>query len=188
MPTAGKLYLGSIEIGGGGIEWATITAMTGSPTRFAYTDVDGVAWYAFRWTASGSITVEAGYVDALMVGGGGGNSGGWGGMAGGGGGVTRGLVLLGAGSNSISVGGAGGYSAGGNSTAGGDTGLGLLRAPCGHGTGQVEGSMWGRAGSGSGSTNDITGTSTTYGNNGAAAGRAVVRVPQDFVTAVSGWV
>ena len=48
--------------------WATVTAVTGSPTSASYTDADGVEWTYYQWTGSGSVTVTAGVVDALVVG------------------------------------------------------------------------------------------------------------------------
>lgn len=63
--------------GGGGLPgelpgiggWSDVTAVTGTGTKHEYT-ADGVDWSAFEWTADGSVTTNAGLVDAIVVGGG----------------------------------------------------------------------------------------------------------------------
>lgn len=48
--------------------WAEITAVTGSPKRYDYTDADGTDWIAFEWTGDGTVTTTEGLVDSLVVG------------------------------------------------------------------------------------------------------------------------
>lgn len=56
--------------------WARVTATTGSPTTGTYTDANGVSWKYYQWTANGSVTLTAGLVDMLLVGGGASEAGG----------------------------------------------------------------------------------------------------------------
>lgn len=112
--TVGGEPLIEVEIGGvfypwkQGIQnWATVSAVTGSPTTGTYTDADGVGWTYWQWTGNGSVTTTAGVVDALIVGGGGGNfrhlSRGDN-FAGGGGAVFEGIKAIGSGTHNVVVG------------------------------------------------------------------------------------
>lgn len=197
---------GSSGLAGAG-GWATISAMTGSPTRFAYTDANGIPWYAFRWydsninnAVSGSVTVSAGVMDVLLV-----SCGGYCNGAndtGNGGPVLAGIMPFTAGSKTISNAGAvAGGTCGPRSICGPYASM-----PCPDATNSANAVGAGGTGAGSftGVTSSITGTAVEYGpansntaiggggrsgiNEYGRNGGVIVRVPQAFVTATSGWV
>ena len=198
------------------LTWATITALTGTPRRYAYTDGNGIAWFAFRWTGPGSLTCTAGVVDALLIGGGSGGIGGGISWQGGPGSLLDGLLALSAATHAITIGAAGALGADQQPTSyvGGDTRLGKYNANGGQvevtGAGYRRGT---EAWTGDGFGSLITGTllyfggcgryngsvvaglgygvansgSGAYVNETGQAGTAIVRVPEAFVSATSGW-
>ena len=171
--------------------WVTVTAVTGSPASASYTDADGVEWTYYKWTGSGSVTVTAGVVDALVLGGGGGGkSGVWNGM----GGYSRtGLHVLPVGTHTITIGSGGaGGAASAAAAAGGNSSIGSLVIGTGGGVANQQTSF----------TSDITGTSLTYAegadtspdtnfgdggtqlsNTAGSSGIAIIRVPSQFAQA-----
>jgi hypothetical protein len=177
--------------------WATVTAVTGSPASGSYTDADGVEWTYYKWTSSGSVTVTAGNIDALIVGGGGGcgpngtSSGGR---------INYGILSLTSDTHTVTVGAGGAAS---NYASGRWSGLGP------HIVGDIKGlngSGSGEVGGGSstdfGISSSITGSSVNYGvkdatgnlvaNTGSTsvslsvagtAGVVIIRVPSTFAQA-----
>lgn len=177
--------------------WAIVSAVTGSLTTGTYKDADNVEWKYYRWTGNGSVTLSAGIVDALLVGGGGGA--GPNGTASGGR-INYGVLSLSGGTHTVTVGAGGAAS---NYASGRWSGLGPY----------IVGDIKGLNGSGSGEVNggdstnfgiasSITGTSVNYGvkdatgnlvaNTGSTsvslsvagtAGVVIIRVPSEFAQA-----
>jgi hypothetical protein len=183
--------------------WATISAMTGSPTRYDYT-ADGVAWSALEWTGAGTVTVTDGLVDCLIVGGGGGSYPALGALAGVGGYVVFGLHMIPAGALAVTVG-AGGASGNSGEWESGASSIGSLStgvAGVGRGTAGDDiinntqqnpftSSITGSSLAVSGTKNYLSsvyggGAATT--NDTGASGVVIIRVPAANITATSGWV
>lgn len=195
-----------VEIGGvfypwkQGIQnWATVSAVTGSPATGTYTDGDGVEWTYWQWAGSGSVTTTAGLVDALLVGGGSGYIPVWGGggdlddQPGGGGDVLVGVFSITSSTQTVTVGAgtaANNYPWGGPGQA---SALGSLATRSGR--------LYGMDSNGlaAGVTSSITGTSVTYSLGGATGepsrapgcggstsnrtgsnGVVIIRVPSQF--------
>lgn len=99
----------------GGSAKATVSGTTGSPT---ITTVGSKTIY--KWTGSGTVTLTAGILDALVVGGGGGGTTNFDGAGGGAGGLspntTPGPIYVEAGTFNVSVGSGGSAAASGNVT------------------------------------------------------------------------
>lgn len=154
--------------------WATVTATTGSPTTATYTDASGVSWKYYQWTGAGSVTVTAGVVDALVVGGGSGN---FGSYPGNGGYVRDGLHALSAGTSTVTVG-----SAGNGSTLGSLSSAGAAVAYTGNQTyASVSSAITGS------SVTYSLGSGSTYGSGQTAAsgiqGTVIIRVPVAYAQA-----
>ena len=122
-----------VEIGGvfypwkqGVSNWSTVTATTGTPATGTYTDSDGTSWKWYRWTGSGSVTLTAGIIDVLLVGGGGGSYPALGTVPGVGAYVVSGIRSFTAATHTVTVG-AGGASANDATNAGGQSVLGSLK-------------------------------------------------------------
>lgn len=154
---------------------ATVSGTTGSP---ATTSITGYTVY--EWTANGSFTLAAGFVEYLVQGGGGSN--GSGNYGGGGGNTRTGIAYLAAGTYTVTVGagGATGSNSGGASEIvgvahclgglyGGGTFWGQgARGGAGDLFGAGGGSLGSSSGGtgGAGVTSSITGTSLEYGKGG----------------------
>lgn len=199
-----------VMVKGGGLPKASYSATTGSPT---ITTVSGKTCVQF--TGSGSITVDAGTLDILVVGGGGGGGSGRAGGGGGGGGVLYlQTVYLAAGTHTVTVGagGAGGVPAfpgalqscpganGGTSSVGPYYGVGggggstPSSSTAGNSlpvTGQAGGSgsggCWGNAG-GAGTTNqgNSGGSSTLNTGRGSGGGGGATAVGATGTTTAGG--
>lgn len=171
-----------VEIGGvyvpwkQGIDnWASVTAVTGSPQSATYTDADGT-WKYYRWTGNGSVTLTAGVVDALLIGGGSGGVGGGISWVGGAGSLLDGVREFTAGTFTVTVGAAGPAGGTQQPTAfrGGDSKLGPYVAT--GGDVQIDGVGYRRgteAWNGDGFGSAITGTTVYYGGCGRWNGSAV---------------
>lgn len=130
--TTAKVWDGSqwVDAEGGGLEFASISATTGSPATGTFTDSDGFEWQYYDFTGNGSITFDsAGYVDALVVGGGAGSNQSTGSgrtaRAGGGAGVVRrGPFYFEAGTYALTIGAGGAGTTGAASGAGSASTLG----------------------------------------------------------------
>lgn len=55
-------------------DWCDVTATTGSPVKYEYTDADGFDWTSYEWVFGGSVTTTEGLLDTFLVGGGGANA------------------------------------------------------------------------------------------------------------------
>lgn len=166
---------------GSPIEFATISATTGSPTTGSFTDANGIAWNYYKFTGSGTMTLDTdGYLDVIVVGGGGGghraDSTRW--SCAPGGGVRWGIHWFGAGSKTVTVGAGGAVaSMGGNSrfdtlyAGGADQG----RAT----TGTVTGKWYGPDYGGGGLVYDYQTTGGTSPGNGAGNNGAGVTLTYD---------
>jgi hypothetical protein len=144
--------------------WADITAVTGNPKKYEYTDANGVDWTAYEWAVDGSCTTTEGLGDVLLVGGGGGTYMTVNGM---GGKLVTGTQKMSAGAQAVTIGAGGAHRPGGGAVdpaMGGPSTLGPLSTGV---------SGIGEAGSGSNTiaapglyipfTSSITGTSQQYG-------------------------
>jgi hypothetical protein len=150
--------------------WATVTAVTGSPASGSYTDADGVERTYYKWTGSGSVTMTEGIADVLVVGGGAGGAYGYGTVGGGAGGVRFGTFVLPAGSLSVTVG-AGGSQASATSALGGDSSLGnVLKASGGGHAGSNTSTQWGGQGGGGSSGGLSSYAPAAFNRNGGGAG------------------
>ena len=169
--------------------WATVSAVTGSPTTGTYTDADGVAWKYYEWTSNGSVTTTKGLADIFIVAAGSV----WAFVNNGSGGsIKDGLHLLSASTHTVTVGATG--------TDGQSSHLGPHFAPITYapysGFGMGQGCVTGYSDRTVGRASSITGTSVTYspGRNGSSAatgvpggmgtaGRVIIRVPSTFAQA-----
>lgn len=178
MTTYGSEPARSLKVATG--KYASVLATTGSPTITNYTS-GGVTYDVYKWTASGSVTLSAGIVDALIVGGGGNGDTSRGGS---GGGIIPATLWFGDGALTVTVG-AGGTNAGaGYAAAGKPSSIGSVTT--GLANGYNAGNNVGAAGTGVDQTlgyvSSITGSSLTYaraaqstpaansGDGGTAAG------------------
>jgi hypothetical protein len=155
---------------GGGLPKASVSSTTGSPV---ITSVGSDTLYSFN-SGSGSITLnnaDPGLVQVLVVAGGGGSAGtdgsfGCGVAAGKGGEIVERIMLLPAGSYSLSIGGGGGASSNSCSTQGAHGGNSTFdRITCLGGQGGRR--SGGFAGSATGISSSIVGSSVFYGKNGS---------------------
>lgn len=172
-----------VEIGGvyvpwkqGISNWSQVTAVTGSPTKAAYTDASGNAWTYYRWTGNGSVTLTAGVFDGLLIGGGSGGVGGGISWVGGPGSLLDGILTMSAATHTVTVGAAGpaGSDQQPTSYSGGDSRLGPYMASGGqvnvNGVGYRRGT---EAWTGDGFGSAITGTTVHYGGCGRWNGSVV---------------
>jgi hypothetical protein len=181
--------------------WATVTAVTGSPTSGSYTDADGVEWKYYKWTSSGSVTTTAGIVDVFVISQGGGA---YSGQAGAGGRFRDGIQSLSSGTHTVQVGGTSSIA----NHVGDWSGIGSIKSgmsPVAYG-GNKDGASTDGAqattGYHRGFTSSITGSAVEYGREGRAGssrantgdgdstnnpsvgtGVAILRVPSTFAQA-----
>jgi hypothetical protein len=185
----GGVFVPYLKFPDGLQNWATVTAVTGTPTEHSYTDGDGVSWVAYEWSSNGSVTVTDGLADILIV-----SAGSvWAFPNNGSGGqMLDGLHEFSAGSHTVTVGATG--TDGQSSHLGPYFTAGTHAPYSGFGAGQ--GWVTGGADRTIGKASSITGTSVTYspGRNGSSsptgvpggmgtAGRVILRVPSTYAQA-----
>jgi hypothetical protein len=193
--------------------WATVTAVTGSPTQHDYTDAQGTDWTAYEFTGAGTMTHTEGLVDVLVVNSGAMSYGGTGGNAGQ---VLAGIQTVSATTDRAIVVGTGVDRAATTGSAFGELSPGprpyySASGPCYSGGSGYQGLSQGTTTQGPGFVSSITGTSrefsrafavanggnlanyeygdggqknsTNPGNQTAKQGVVIVRVPSTFAQA-----
>lgn len=178
---------------GGGYQFATVGATTGSPGTGTFTDANGQLWSYYRFTGSGSMTISSeGYIDLLVVGGGGGGALNKFKSPGGGGAVRWGIQWVTAGTYTVTVAGTTAVATNGSTSS-----FGSIVSSGGGGRAHSTGNTWDNnsaypAYSGGGSGGGVTGpvygeipgagqgisglnyanASISYGNGGSVAAGA----------------